>query len=228
MQTSRAGIPLLVCLAVALNAAPLAADPIIIEENDDVAIVKNPEFGDDLFPVALGEGDLTEAEFGSGSLGFHDYNEDPLSDSGNPSWWAGVGSVFTTETNTMVVTFDDLFVTAFTVRIGANTNAQAWIRAYYTDSGGQGQELYSGTFTGIKHGVSPMYGVLLKDTGNCAKLTSVVIDPDFVWGIGDMSVATNDACAVSVPEPGSLGLLGAGLLALGFVWHTRRQVPVSV
>lgn len=221
VKTLSARLATLLFLVGSCVAAPLSAGPIL--DNDDVSIESDPDTAG-LISLALDpdDGELTEVHFGDGSIHFEDKHGDPLIEK-DPSWWLGTGSVFVTDTDTMVVTFEDLFVTGFTFRIGANMHAQAWIRAEYTDSDGESGYLQTDWFNGITPQTSPLYGVFLTDTGNCAKIDSVVVDPHFRWGIGEMSIATNGDCAVSVPEPGSLGLLGAGLLAMGFVWRTRRR-----
>jgi len=43
-------------------------------------------------------------------------------------------------------------------------------------------------------------------------LTRVSVDPVFRWGFGYLS--SNQGECASVPEPGTLGLLGLGLLGL--------------
>jgi len=188
---------------------------------------------EDLVPT---DNPLSSIAYAPGSISFMDGNEQPLRginpghESDYPDdWWHGSGLVYVTETDTMIVDFSNLYVTAFTFRLGANKEAQAWIQAFYSDdTGATGSLRTDGWFTGIGPDSSPEYGVFVTDQSSCRKLTSVVIDPNFTWGLGDMQIATSDTCTTQVPEPGSLGLLGAGLLAMGFVWRTRRRAMVSV
>lgn len=218
-------------LTAALLAVSAHADPINIQPIDDPGAVE----GFELDALSGLENPLSSVSYSPGSISFQDGDGKALAglDPGNDplhttDWWQGDDLIYTTATDTMEVTFSDLYVVAFTFRLGANRSAQAWIQAEYSDDTGAHGSLNTGWFSGIGPDSSPAWGVFVADQGNCRKLDRVTIDPPFTWGLGEMHVATSDSCSVSVPEPGSLGLLGAGLLALGFVWHTRRRDIVRV
>ncbi|WP_405240453.1 PEP-CTERM sorting domain-containing protein [Lentisalinibacter orientalis] len=180
---------------------------------------------EDLVPT---QDPLESIDYSPGSVAFKDGAGDflPAEDPSDPDWWQGDGLVYTTTTDTMWVEFHDLNVIGFTFRLGANMGARAWIRAYYSDDNEATGTFWSGWFGGIDPDTSPSYGVFVTNQSACRKLDRIEIDPPatFTWGLGDMQIATSDACTTQVPEPGSLGLLGAGLLAMGFVWRTRRRV----
>lgn len=204
---------------------PAAADVIFPVEDDVVSIVEDPEQSDDLLAFLFDDGDSSGADFSSVTLIDGEGHELTEMD---PNWWHGEGPVFATKSDSMIINFGGLPVVGFTFRIGSEGWAQAWIQANYTRDDGTSGHLKTGWFGGLNPNESPDYGVFVHGGGECATLDSVEVDPPFFWGLGEMRIATNDNCAVSVPEPGSLGLLGAGLLALGFVWHTRRRAMIAL
>jgi len=211
----------------------LSAHADVIKSDGNVSINSLPDAISSDFPLedlVPTENPLSSITYGSGSVEFEDGDGEPLpgEDPAAPDWWQGSGLIYTTGTDTMIVDFTDLNVIGFTFRLGANMNARAWIRAHYSDDTGATGSVMTDWFGGIRPDSSPAYGVFVTDQSACRKLDSVVIDPNFTWGLGDMQIATSDACTTQVPEPGSLGLLGAGLLAMGFVWRTRRRAMVSM
>ena len=56
------------------------------------------------------------------------------------------------------------------------------------------------------------------ETGNLQLITGIIDD-----SIGSVSVQSDVADAAAVPEPGTLLLVGAGLVGLGGVWKRRRR-----
>ncbi len=128
-------------------------------------------------------------------------------------------TIFGAHNNRVVLTPDrPLGAISFVISSEWN-NAGAWVSADWINAGGTGSlrnptsghfPLHQGTLRGVGVGIYAR-------PGTC--LTGVTIDPPR-WGFG--SIRTAD-CVTSVPEPGSLGLLGLGLLGLGLSRRARRQ-----
>lgn len=198
-------------------AAPSALAIPILASDGVVYIEANPS-PLNTTPVidAVGGSPVSSLNVGTGQILLEDYDGNALTTyATNPTWWNAPGLAYTTTTAGMLIDFVDLFVTGFTFNIGANQNAQAWIRAYYDN--GSGQELMTGWFGGIGPTLTPGYGVYVTDpAASCARITRIEIDPTFEWGTGNFGIAEGSSSScVSVPEPGPVSLMGFGLLSLG-------------
>ena len=103
----------------------------------------------------------------------------------------------------------------------------AWVSADWVDSGGNGGTVRnpdSGYFA-VNQGQFDGVGVgMWAEPGAC--ITSITIEP-YDWGFGSLRTADATPCT-SVPEPGTLSLLGIGLLGLGFSLARRRPQIVRV
>ncbi len=106
---------------------------------------------------------------------------------------------------------------AFSFNVGANGNASGWLTANSQTTIG-GVKTTAKTSFKVSPSNTPGFGVYA-DTGSCTTLTSVVIDPAFIWGFGNFSINQDDC--VSVPESNSMYLFAIGLLGLLLV--ARRK-----
>lgn len=215
-------------IAGLLIAPTVVAGPILADDGI-VYIQKNPS-PLNTTPVAdPGGNPVSVINYNGGQILLEDYDGDPLNTyvPPDPWWWNAPGVAYTTTTAGILIDFVDLNVTGFTFNIGANKNANAWIKAYYDD--GEGHSLSTSWFGGINKNKTPAFGVYVHDPSeSCAKITRIEVDPTFEWGIGNFGIAES-SCS-TVPEPASTTMLGMGLLALvvgNYLIHNRR-IKVSV
>ena len=168
----------------------------------------------------------------SGLLSFKQQNGDPASmllstanaateaatDVGaTNTWWQNGESsdydVYLTTTLSWVTILMPANTRAFSFNVGANKNATGWFSA--TESTGSG---IVKTDFGVSPSNTPGYGIYA-DKGSCSVITSVTIDPTFIWGFGNFSI-NQDTCT-SVPESNSIYLLALGLF--GLLLTARRK-----
>ena len=142
------------------------------------------------------------------------------------SWWNNGESsnydVFTTGENLIRILLPEN-TRAFSFNVGANLNStsdNAWLTAEgYSQNSNELGNIQREYFNVNKNN-TPGFGIYADNSnGNCGVISSIVVDPEF-WGIGNFSISQSEcSTTVSVTEPGSLALLGLGLLCLGAVRH---------
>tara|TARA_R110002073_G_scaffold202761_1_gene362362 strand:+ start:683 stop:1405 length:723 start_codon:yes stop_codon:yes gene_type:complete len=215
-----ATLALCVVTPVAL-AGPILAD-------DGVAYIERSPSPLGTTPVADPAGNpIGVINYGSGQILLKDYANQPLTTYAppGPSWWNAPGVAYTTTTSGIYIDFVDLNVTGFTFNIGANMNANAWIKAYYDD--GAGHELSTSWFSGVGPTSTPSFGVYIHDPfESCAQITRIEVDPTFEWGVGNFGIAESASSCASVPAPATDTLLSMGLLAMGMshiLWMNRNR-----
>lgn len=172
---------------------------------------------------------LSSYAMGGGNINFIDGAGDALDPTDGTGWWefSDKMPIFTTglpsNSSRIEITFDNLDVFGFAFNIGANYNSWAWFRVYYETDNGMASRYEGGIKVGPNN--SPGFNIANNVGGACHKIKKVVVDPDFTWGVGNMSVDTGAAsgCAVQVPEPGTLPLLLVGALGLVAMRKMRMQ-----
>ncbi|WP_405230254.1 PEP-CTERM sorting domain-containing protein [Lentisalinibacter sediminis] len=198
---------------------PVLADPITIETY--------PDGGD--IPETLGDWTLESHEINDPGTTTDSFT----TDSGNTfhmdetvevitrDWVEdGDGTIYSVPTNIITLTPENpIGAISFVISSEAYW-AGAWVSAAWEDSSGNVGSLRNpdeGYFW-VNHNTGELAGVgvgIWAEAGAC--ITSVTIEPP-EWGFG--SIRTAD-CAVSVAEPGSLGLLGLGFFGIGFAARRR-------
>ncbi|NNE37540.1 MAG: PEP-CTERM sorting domain-containing protein, partial [Gammaproteobacteria bacterium] len=194
-------------VSVSAFAFPISDTYITIEQNPvplNTAPVSDP------YGVGVDVPTVNSIAYGDGYINLEDKWGNPLT-TGDPTWWNGNGIVYGTNTNTIHITFTDLFVTSFNFTIGAAFNGSAWFRAYY-DTSTSSNSLLTGTFA-VNPNTDDTYGIYTNAVDDCTQITHIQIDPTITWGVGDFGITTG-RCG-EVPEPGTLGLFGVSMMVFG-------------
>lgn len=153
---------------------------------------------------------------GGGTLDFTDMNGDPLGMRAyDPDWWQyDHGNVYVTSTNWIELLLP-AETRAFSFWVGAAFTGRAWIQAF--DGTDYSTER---VYFGVGDGNTSGYGVYTADA--CSSITRIIIEPTD-WGTGNFSI--NQGGCTDVPAPGTLGILGLGLLGIALTRKLRRYTP---
>ena len=129
-----------------------------------------------------------------------------------PTWWQhGTDPVYTTNVYWVEIILP-ANTQAFSFYVGTKwANARGWWQAFDGD-GNHTERLY---FSVSKHN-TPGFGVWNDSYGTVSR---IIVEP-YNWGVGDFSISQGNY--TSVPEPGTMSLLGIGLLGMGFMRRIRR------
>ncbi len=209
--------------AAALLAAPLASSAgVIIETYGDAATPSTvggwsmTDIGD-TGPSGTLTSSISSSAF-AGTIDFTDYHGNALdmyrTDASNiAGWWTNYESsdyeVFTTGVNWVELVLPEN-TRALSFSVGSDFYGRGWMVGYSNNERSDYLKF------GLSPDATPGFGVYADNSeGGCDSITSVVIDPR-QWGVGNLSIAQSDQCTVDVPEPGIFGLLGLGIVGLGF------------
>ena len=137
----------------------------------------------------------------------------------DPAWWDYAhGNIYSTNDSNYITLILPENTRAFSFWVGADIavgqNNNAWFRAYSET------EVTDKEFFRVDRESTQGFGVYSSD--GCSAITKIVVEPP-LWGVGNFSI--NQGTCSEVPEPGSVSLLGAGLLGLGLMWGLRRRRP---
>jgi hypothetical protein len=166
----------------------------------------------------------------SGEILFRDNNGNSIDltrDSADDLWWWNNGesvdnNTYTTADYHWIELVLPENTRAFSFNIGANMNAGGWLEGIEDDSNGN---ILHHNFGLIGQNNTPGFGIYATNDnggGNCSAISSVIVDPTFLWGVGNFSI-NQDACSTSVPEPSILALFSIGALGISLATFTRRK-----
>lgn len=211
-----------------LFSATAVADPITIDTHLDGTPSSPGGYVTEDYTITGNNGDILSS-FTTGSGNEIGMSPDVmvLTDSVNGNNWfddpANNGAIFGVH-GSMVTLTPTNPLAAISFIISSSFGGGAWVSADWTDSDGNVGTVRNPAGSGyfrVNQGEYDGVGVsMYAAPGAC--ITSITIEP-YEWGFGAISTADAVGC-VSVPEPGSLGLMGLGLLCLGFVARRRTRI----
>ena len=195
--------------------APLCRANIIVTTPANVATLYTlTNFPPD--PRANGSTVTSVASPLGGSVEFWTQNEGaPLAMTldANSGWFpAALGEVYKTSVSWVELVLPANTV-AFSFSVGASAAGSGWVEGFDDD----GHSAYQ-AFT-LSAASTPSFG--FASTGRCGSISKIVVEP-WEWGIGNFAIGQGNCGATTVPEPGTLELLAAGIL--GLIALRRRRV----
>ena len=151
----------------------------------------------------------------SGQIEFHSQGPGPLLELkvATPSWWQhGTDPVYTTNVYWVEIILP-ANTQAFSFYVGTKwANAGGWWQAF----DGDGNHTEKLGFS-VSNDNTPGFGVW--NTDSYGTISRIIVEP-YNWGVGDFSISQGNY--TSVPEPGTMSLLGIGLLGMGLIRRVRR------